>query len=89
MLLNAGKVTQEFYLVEGNESAIAVNVVDTFLLALLMLPTLRQAAEEFSIVPRIAVVASDRRIMTNLPEWKTENTFATLNDRSTANMYYN
>lgn len=46
-LLNAGKVTQEFYLVEGNESTIAVNVVNTFLLALLMLPKLRQAAEEY------------------------------------------
>lgn len=87
LLLNAGKVTQEFYLAEGNESTIAVNVVNTFLLALLMLPKLRQAAEEFSIVPRIVVVASDRHVMTNLPEWKTENTFATLNGPSTANMH--
>lgn len=47
LLLNAGKATHEFYLAEGNESTIAVNVVNTFLLALLMLPTLRQASEEF------------------------------------------
>ncbi|KAF3402034.1 Short chain dehydrogenase yanD [Penicillium rolfsii] len=87
LLLNAGKVTQEFYLVEGDESTIAVNVVNTFLLILLMLPKLRQNALALLAVPRIVVVASDRHVMTNLPEWKTENTFATLNDPSTAKMH--
>ena len=53
---------------------------NTFLLALLMLLKLRQAAEEYSIVPRIMLVASDRHVMTNLPEWKTENTLQQLLD---------
>ncbi|KAJ5521640.1 short-chain dehydrogenase [Penicillium freii] len=44
-----------------------------------MLPKLRQA-EEYSIVPRIMLVASNRHVMTNLPEWKTGNTLQQLLD---------
>ncbi|CRG92459.1 hypothetical protein PISL3812_09519 [Talaromyces islandicus] len=87
LLLNAGKVTQEFYLAEGNESTITVNVVNTFLLAFLMLPKLRQVASEFAVLPRIVVVSSDRHVETNLAEWKTDNTFVTLNDPKTAKMH--
>lgn len=86
LLLNAGKVTQNFYLVDGNESTITVNVINTFLLAFLMLPKLRYVAKEFEIVPRIVVVASDRHVMTNLPEWTTKNTFASLNDKTKSKM---
>lgn len=78
LLLNAGKIAQEYYLAEEDESTITVNVVCNGLLALLLLPKLRESASPSGPLPRLCFVASDRHVMTNLPEWKTENTFATL-----------
>ncbi|EFR05303.1 hypothetical protein MGYG_08314 [Nannizzia gypsea CBS 118893] len=78
LLLNAGKMEQKFYMAEEDESTITVNVVSTFLLALLLLPKLRASATENGPIPRLCIVASDRHVMTNLPEWKTPNTFVAL-----------
>ncbi|EFE44193.1 short-chain dehydrogenase, putative [Trichophyton verrucosum HKI 0517] len=75
LMLNAGKLEQKFYLAEEDESTITVNVVSTFLLALLLLPKLRASATEKGPIPRLCIVASDRHVMTNLPEWKTPNTY--------------
>ena len=77
-ILNAGKIAQEFYIAEKDESTITVNVVSTMLLALLLLPKLRTSAQSNKQHPRLVIVASDRHVMTNLPEWKTPNTFDTL-----------
>ncbi|EZF75464.1 hypothetical protein H105_02978 [Trichophyton soudanense CBS 452.61] len=78
LMLNAGKLEQKFYMAEEDESTITVNVVSTFLLALLLLPKLRASATEKGPIPPLCIVASDRHVMTNLPEWKTLNTFVTL-----------
>ncbi|KAF3480834.1 uncharacterized protein GIQ15_06181 [Arthroderma uncinatum] len=78
LLLNAGKMEQKFYIAEEDESTITVNVVNTMLLALLLLPKLRSSAVDSGSIPRLCIVASDRHVMTNLPQWKTPNTFATL-----------
>ncbi|KAK2861152.1 hypothetical protein FQN49_004491 [Arthroderma sp. PD_2] len=78
LLLNAGKMEQEFYLAEEDESTITVNVVNTALLALLLLPKLRSSAVDGGPIPRLCIVASDRHVMSNLPQWKTPNTFVTL-----------
>ncbi|KAL4966918.1 putative short-chain dehydrogenase/reductase family protein [Aspergillus stella-maris] len=78
VILNAGKIAQDFYIAEEDESTITVNVVSTMLLALLVLPKLRASAESGRPSPRLVIVASDRHVMTNLPEWKTPNTFETL-----------
>ncbi|VUC37205.1 unnamed protein product [Clonostachys rosea] len=86
VLLNAGKVTQDFYLAEGNESTLTVNVTATFLLAILLLPILRQTAIETGSSPRLSIVTSDRHVESNLPEWKESNTFAALNDPNRAIM---
>lgn len=56
---NAGIAVPTFELVEGFESTITVNVVSTFLMALLLLPKLRESGEKFGIVPRLTIVASD------------------------------
>ena len=87
VILNAGKVTQDFFLAEDNESTITVNVVSTILLAILLLPTFQSSARRWSTCPRLHIVASDRHVMTNLPEWKTANTFDTLNDPNRAKMH--
>lgn len=86
VLLNAGKVTQDFYLAEGNESTLTVNVLSTFLLLILLLPALRLSAARYGSLPRVTVVASDRHVENNLPEWREEDTFAVLSDANRAEM---
>ncbi|KAG9234668.1 short-chain dehydrogenase/reductase-like protein [Amylocarpus encephaloides] len=56
---NAGIAVPNYEEVEGTESTIAVNVVATFLMAVLMVPVLRRTAERFSVTPRLVIVASD------------------------------
>jgi NAD(P)-dependent dehydrogenase (short-subunit alcohol dehydrogenase family) len=58
---NAGVATPTFELVgeEKIERTVKVNVVSTFLMALLMLPKLRESAMRFNTVPRLTIVASD------------------------------
>lgn len=82
VILNAGKIAQDFYIAEKDESTITVNVVCTMLLALLMLPKLRASAKPGKPCPRLVIVSSDRHVMTNLPEWKTSNTFETLKNKT-------
>lgn len=45
VILNVGIYTQDFALVNGHASTITVNVVNTFFLALLLLPVLRKSAK--------------------------------------------
>lgn len=77
-ILNAGKIAQDFYIAEEDESTITVNVVSTMLLALLLLPKLRSSAQAGKPSPRLVIVSSDRHVMTNLPEWKESDTFEAL-----------
>jgi retinol dehydrogenase-12 len=68
---NAGVATPTFELVEGTgvqgiegcekgfESTITINVIGTFLMALLVLPKLSESAAKFNITPRLTIVASD------------------------------
>ncbi|RDW80313.1 WW-containing oxidoreductase [Coleophoma cylindrospora] len=86
VLLNAGKATQDFYLAEGNESTLTVNVMSTFLLLILLLPGLRLSAARYGSIPRISIVASDRHVESNLPEWREKDPFAVLNDANRADM---
>ncbi|KAK7716532.1 hypothetical protein SLS64_003686 [Diaporthe eres] len=51
----------------GFESTIAVNVVSTFLMALLLLPALRRTAARFNVEPRLVVVSSDAHLFVGLP----------------------
>lgn len=43
---------------EGLETCLTVNVVSTFLLALLVLPKLEETAKKFNVVPHLVVVGS-------------------------------
>ena len=81
VILNAGIYTQDFVLVDGHESTITVNVINTFLLALLLVPVLRKSSARWDTVPRMSIVSSDRHVMTDLPEWKADNTFEVLNNK--------
>lgn len=86
VLLNAGIYTQEFSKADGFESHLTVNLINTFLLAILLLPTLRRSAETQKAQPRISFVSSDRHVMYKLPEWKEEKPFEVLSDEKRARM---
>lgn len=59
-------VSPQGTLAEGYERTITVNVISTFLMALLLLPTLRKTASKFNIQPRLVVVSSDAHFMVSL-----------------------
>lgn len=62
---NAGvaMVSPKGTLAEGYECTITVNVISTFLMALLLLPTLRKTASRFNTRPRLVIVSSDAHFM--------------------------
>ncbi|KAG8625062.1 hypothetical protein KVT40_006813 [Elsinoe batatas] len=84
LLENAGINTQKFARTEGNESTITTNVISTMLLALLLLPKLRETADTFSTRPHLTIVSSEVHFFSDLPERKdpSGSIFATLADES-------
>lgn len=58
-LLNAGVARGEWELAEGEESTITVNVTSTFLLALSLLPKLKQTAMKFNTRPNLTITSSE------------------------------
>ena len=86
VLENAGMFPQGFVLAEDYEATITVNVVSTFLLALMILPKLRETATRYNITPRLTIVSSEVHGFTTLPEKSSPEIFTKLNDKETANM---
>ncbi|KAK0934131.1 hypothetical protein LTR29_014319 [Friedmanniomyces endolithicus] len=83
---NAGINTNKFVEVGGNESTITVNVVSTFLLALLILPKLQETAKLQGTTPNLTIVSSEVHFFTAFPERKDPSIFPALNDPSKARM---
>jgi retinol dehydrogenase 12 len=86
---NAGVSYNEYSRAEDNETTITVNVVSTFLLALLLLPKLRAAAAQFNITPRLPIVGSAVHFWATTAELTAPaqgKIFETLNDQKSANM---
>lgn len=83
-ILNAGVDLQEFTLSSTYETTLTVNVLSTFLLALLLLPKLRETASQYSVLPRIAIVGSavhywaNTKSLTSIPA--SESVFKKLSD---------
>lgn len=65
---NAGIATGKKTMVEGHESTITVNVISTFLLALLMLPKLKETARRFKKEVTLTIVSSEVHAWTKFPE---------------------
>jgi retinol dehydrogenase-12 len=84
LLENAGISTMQWAVAEGHESTITTNVISTFLLALLVLPKLKETAQKFNVSPHLVIVSSDVHFYTNLPERNdpSGSIFATLADRT-------
>ncbi|KAL8744218.1 MAG: hypothetical protein Q9184_008023, partial [Pyrenodesmia sp. 2 TL-2023] len=86
MLENAGIATTKFRRAEEDESTITVNVVSTFLLALLVLPKLRETSTKFNTTPYLTIVTSEAHHFTSMPEKSSPNILEKLNDEATADM---
>ncbi len=79
---NAGVAKGKIDRAEGHELTITVNVISTFLLALLLLPKLESTAKRFGTQPHLTIVSSEVHAHTKFLEWKQSNTFAALDDAS-------
>ncbi|KAG9230544.1 NAD(P)-binding protein [Amylocarpus encephaloides] len=86
VVMNASIAVMKFELVEDNESTITINVINTYLLVLLLLPILKQYASKWDIRPTITVVGSGIHGMVKFPEWDEPNVLAYMNDPKTAKM---
>ncbi|KAF9735861.1 hypothetical protein PMIN06_010896 [Paraphaeosphaeria minitans] len=58
-ILNAGIAKNTWEVFENDESTITVNVVSTFLLALALLPQMKQTANQYNVRPTLTIVASE------------------------------
>ncbi|KAF2014580.1 retinol dehydrogenase 12 [Aaosphaeria arxii CBS 175.79] len=67
-VLNAGVNRTEWEVFEKDESTITVNVVSTFLLALGLLPKLKDTANRFNVRPTLTIVASEVHFWARFPE---------------------
>jgi NAD(P)-dependent dehydrogenase (short-subunit alcohol dehydrogenase family) len=91
LLENAGIATNKYELFEDHESTITVNVISTYLLALLLLPKLRETGQNFNNTPRppyLSIVSSEVHFLTSFPEKSAPpgSLLSTLDDKSSANM---
>lgn len=80
LLENAGVAKLKFELEEEDEAMITTNVVSTTLLALLVLPKLRETAERFGVTPHLTIVSSDMSFWAKFEERKAQNIFEQMKD---------
>lgn len=83
---NAAVLTWNFSFAENDEQTITVNVVNTMLLGLLLLPKLRATSTEYNTKTVLTHVGSFVHRMTEFPERQNENIFESLRDAKTARM---
>lgn len=86
IILNAGLMTQDWAIAEGNEKMITINVISAFLLAILLIPKLKETAVKFSKAPVLTFTGSFVHFMTPFPERNNEHVFEALNKQDTARM---
>lgn len=86
---NAGLAVGVFKELEGYEETITVNVLSTFLMSLLLLPTLRRTAATHNVTPHLTIVASDAHYFTSFPQRNEPNILLSLKgDKDMMNRYY-
>lgn len=87
-ILNAAVATRNYQQAEGYERTITVNVINTLLLGLLILPRLKATGQEFpTSQPRLSFVVSEVHAWVEFTEWKdTDKTMQLLSDPTKARM---
>lgn len=85
VIANAGVARLQYSVAEDNEESITVNVVSTFLLAVLLLPKLKATAARFNIRPTFTITSSGRHAGTDFLQKSAPDgqIFAAINDRET------
>ena len=88
-LANAGVEHTEFGLSEGLERTLTVNVISTFIMAILILPALQKTSEKYNTAPTLSFVGSMVHIFgpeAQLQPQPGKDTFEALSDPETADM---
>ena len=85
---NAGVMTRNWKMMEGDESHIKVNVISTVLLALLLLPKLRESGRKYTTETHLVLVGSDLHTVAKFREKdvRDKRLFEALNSEKHANM---
>ncbi|KAJ5195544.1 uncharacterized protein N7498_008982 [Penicillium cinerascens] len=73
-----------FRMAEKDEATITVNVINTFLLAFLLAPKLKETAERHRTRPHISFVGSEIMFQTSFPEADAPYLLDELNDKNRA-----
>ncbi|CAI7666266.1 unnamed protein product [Penicillium crustosum] len=86
-ILNAAVATAEFSTAEGYERTVTVNVINTLLLGLLLLPVLKATRQKNpSRTPRLTFVVSEVHAWVNFTEWKEDEPMKVVSDQTKAKM---
>lgn len=84
---NAGILTHQYRLEEGEESTITINVTSAILLGLSVLPKLRESAKKYGSRGRLAFVGSDLQYIAKFKEAETTGSlYAALNNKEKIDM---
>ena len=83
---NAGILSYDFTMSEGNERHITVNVVSTMMLAILLLPKLRETASKTGRKTVLTFTGSWMHLLPKFPERKADNVFKELAKKESAQM---
>ena len=86
LIASAGTLGSRFSLTDGHETTVTINVISTFLLAISVLPIMKETASKFNIRPHLVIVSSEVHNWTSLPAKDKPNIFVALNDKDSANM---
>ena len=84
---NAGIAATTFRRMEDNEATITTNVISTYLLALMILPKLRETAQKYNVTPHLTIVSSEVHFFTDFPERNEQDIFQALGDKEKARMW--
>lgn len=86
LLGNAGVLLIDFSIADGSETTMTVNVINTFMLAFLLLPKMRETSISHNKEVVLPFTGSFVNWLTQFPERKNNNIFEALNDPKRADM---
>jgi NAD(P)-dependent dehydrogenase (short-subunit alcohol dehydrogenase family) len=82
---NAGINNKTLVVSENVEQTMQVNVINTFLLALLLLPKLTETAKVAKFAPHLTIVTSEAHHLAKFPQINTPDIYESLNDEKSFN----
>lgn len=82
---NAGINNKTLAVSENTEQTMQVNVINTFLLALLLLPKLTETAKVANSAPHLTIVTSEAHHLSKFPQINSPDIYESLNDEKSFN----